>query len=304
MKLRSSNAVMPPRVDPNKSQVATKPDATLIKEMSSKFDSLRKHFDSSIDALKCEVEDLRSLKREMIDSMNSLKVEVNELRSMKSEMVEMKALLAERNLIVSNLEEELANVKNKCKKMENLIDDEDAYVRRESLIFSGSMVTNADKNENCSTFIRDKIKDKMRIILKPEDISVTHRLGAKPANQGPDTRPITVRFTRRDTKREILFTKRDNTDPRNALYVSESLTPKRRTIHYALRQIKRKYPEKMTGFNTLEGKVFAYTKTPRSLPKSRKFDHKHVINTHDALKDFCKEYIQAPLEDFLNQWNH
>ena len=266
-----------------------KSDASLIKDLGTKIDAMKKHFDSSIDALKGEIDDLGSMKREMIGAMNTINGEIYELRSMKSEIIELKSLLAERNSTIEKMEEELIMVKNKCKKMENLIDDEDAYVRRESLIFSGPMVTNADANENCSSFIREKIKDKMKIVLKPEDISVTHRLGPKQVSQGPDKRPITVRFTRRDTKREILFTKRDNTETKSALYVSESLTPKRRTIHYALRQIKKKYPEKMTGFNTLEGRVFAYTKTPRSLDKSRKNDQKHVINTHDALQDFCKQ---------------
>ena len=184
------------------------------------------------------------------------------------------------------------------------MDEEDSYVRRESLIFSGPMTHNDQQSEDCSEFIRGRIKSKMNLELNASEISVTHRLGLKSAAQGPDKRPITVRFIRRDRKREILFTKRGSINKDSALYVSESLTPKRRTIHFALRQIKKKCPGKMTGYSTLDGRVFAFTKTARSIENSRKHDHKHVINTHEALVEFCKDYIKQPLDDFLQSWDH
>ena len=239
------------------------------------------------------------------NKFEEFKVEMKEeIQDMKSQVTELKEILECKVGVISKLEEEVCFLKAKCLKLENLVDEEDSYVRRESLIFSGPMTHNDDQNENCSEFIRGRIKSKMNIELNANEISVTHRLGPKSPAQGPDKRAITVRFIRRDRKREILFTKRDNVNHDSALFVSESLTPKRRTIHFALRQIKKKCPTLITGYSTLDGRVFAYTKTPRSIENSRKFDLKHVINTHEALVEFCREYIKQPLEDFLESWSH
>ena len=166
------------------------------------------------------------------------------------------------------------------------------------------MIPPATTGEICSNVARQVLKDKLKIELQPNEISVCHRLGPKPKTHGPDTRPLTVRFCRRDTKRQILFTKRDNSDEATTLHVNESLTPKRRTIMFALRQIRKAHPTIITGCNTLEGRCFAYTKMPDSLPNSRSKDRKHVINTHDALVAFCTEFVQHPLEEFLANWTH
>ena len=107
-------------------------------------------------------------RKDLDDSMNALKGEVNELRSLKREMDDIKASLAQKDQMIEQLANELAEVKIDNKRMANLIDDEDAYVRRESLIFSGSMISNSDRNENCSSFIREKIK-------KDEDYSKAGR---------------------------------------------------------------------------------------------------------------------------------
>ena len=87
---------------------------------------------------------------------------------------------------------------------------------------------------------------------------VVHRAGKKRSTQSPDRRGIQVRFCRRDTKREIMLTKPENKDPNATLYTSESLTPKRSTLFFTLRQMKKKFPELLKGYTSQEGRVFAF----------------------------------------------
>ena len=249
---------------------------TIINSMNAQFSSLR--------------EDLLAL----TDKHDELKSEIAALRT----------VIAERDESINVLKSEVGFMKAKVSKLENLIDDEDAYIRRESLILSGSAVPSYQNDEISSNVARQVIKDKLKIVVQPNEISVCHRLGPKPMNQAPDSRPLTVRFCRRDTKRSILFAKRDNSDVHSTLFTNESLTPKRRTIMYALRAIKKAHPNIVTGCNTLEGRCFAYTKMPASLPNSRARDRKHVLNTHEALVKFCDQYVKKPLQAFLQSWDH
>ena len=201
------------------------------------------------------------------------------------------------------LKVENSNLKLRLAKLENLMDDEDAYVRRECLILSGPAVPLVSQGENCGIIARKLISDKLRLQIEANDISTAHRLGKKPVVQGPDRRSIIVQFCRRDTKRTIRMTKFDNRDENSKLFISESLTPKRRTILFALRQIKRN-SEVVTGCSTMDGRVYAYTKNPASAVQTSPHDRKHLVNTHEALVEFCREFVKEPLDSFLETWTH
>ena len=228
----------------------------------------------------------------------------SKLDSLITEIQDLKTLLASKDEAINSLKTEVACLKREVCTLRNLVDEEDAYVRRDTLILSGTLLPDASQGEICANVACKLFKDKLKLSVQADDISVAHRLGPKPRGQGRDRRPIIVKFCRRDTKREVLFCKRDNSDPNTTLWTNESLTPKRRTIMFALRKIKRNHPDVMTGCSTLEGHCFAYTKTPRSINNSRSNDRKHVINSHEALIDFCREFIKKPLNDFLDSWNH
>ena len=182
----------------------------------------------------------------------------------------------------------------------SFLDDEDAYTHRETLILNGTELPAPTPGEICSNIVRDVVKKKLKITLQPNDISVAHRSGKKPNNQSVDRRGIHVKFCRRDTKRENMMAKCDNSDPQHTLFTNECLTPKRRSILFALRQMKKKFPAIVKGCTTQDGRVYAFT--PSSTTASR--DRKHLVNTHDALVQFCRDFIQEPLENFLASWNH
>ena len=213
---------------------------------------------------------------------------------------------------ISRMEVEIADLKNKVHVLEGLVDDEDAYVRRDTIIFNGTEIPPASPGEICNNVIREVLRKKLKLNLQESDISVAHRAGKKPAIQGPDRRGIQVRFCRRDIKRQIMLTKRDNSDPNHTLYSNESLTPKRRSILFALRRMKKKFGSIVKGCTSQDGRIYAFTPHPsasivssatdtrsgRSTARSK--DIKHLINTQEALEKFSLEFLKQPLDSFLD----
>ena len=209
------------------------------------------------------------------------------------------------------MQKEIDFLKKRVHVLEGLVDDEDAYVRRETIIFSGTEIPASTQGEICNNVIRDVIRKKLKINLQESDISVAHRAGKKRNTQGPDRRGIQVRFCRRDIKRQIMLTKRDNSDPNHTLYSNESLTPKRRSILFALRKMKKMFGSIVKGCISQDGRVYAFTPNSaapqssqpgtrsRDGASTRLRDRKHLINTQEALESFCQEYLQQPLDSFL-----
>ena len=272
---RSSIATM--NVKPTVASVASQ-----LVSLCDKFDSMKKNFDE----MKAENSNLNSVLTSKCQQIESLTVEVSTLRK-------------------------------KVLHLENSLDDEDAYVRRETIIFNGTAIPPSLPGEICNSVIREVIKDKLKIELQESDISVAHRAGKKPVSQGPDRRGIHVRFCRRDVKRQLIMTKRDNSDQKNTLYTNESLTPKRSSILFTLRQMKKKFPDLVKGCTSQDGRVFAFTPSPAAAASRaeagasgsnvsvlRARDRKHLVNSQEALIEFSREFIQIPLDVFLESCDH
>ena len=83
--------------------------------------------------------------------------------------------------------------------MENQIDENDVYERKDTVIISVKFLSPVDKDELCATLTCKLIKDHLNY-----DIFVIHRLGEKKTTQGSDRRDIIVRFCRRNTKMDVL----------------------------------------------------------------------------------------------------
>lgn len=225
------------------------------------------------------------------------------LEDIQTKFDSMVTVLKEECLAVCNAKDEkIHSLEGKCKVLEDKItqleerfDDEDAYIRRETLILSGEEVTRYHESENCADIVRKVIKDNLHIELKPEDISVSHRLGRKSVAQGPDKRSITAKFCRRDLKREILLAARSQ-KPREC-YINESLTPLRQKISAALRRAKKRPNSTVSGHLTIDGRIFAWAKS--STPGER--NTRHCINTIPALEDFCLKNLGCPASELLTQ---
>lgn len=204
--------------------------------------------------------------------------------------------------LLTSKSEEIDSLKVKVRQLEHLVakiqqnaDDADAYERRDTLIISGSALPVPADGEICKNVVTQVVEEKLHIKLNPGDISVSHRLGLKPQAQGPDKRPIIVKFCRRDVKRDVLSSSRRLRVAN--LYCNESLTPGRKQIFATLRRIKKKHSV-VKGVTTQDGRVYAFTKpvNPTS-PDAR--DQRHLINSHEALVSFCRDSVKIQLESFL-----
>ena len=199
---------------------------------------------------------------------------------------------------ISDLRAEVSTLRKTVNKLEGQMDDNDAYERRDTLIFSGSTLPAAEDGEDCAQILRRNLKDKLKFVIPQDGISVCHRMGSKPKTQRPDTRPIIAKFCHRSTKNDIVDASRKMKVPQ--LFINESLTPIRQTIAYVLRKGRREFPDKVSGISTRDGRVFVWIKPPS--PDARAI--KRAINTRHELEDFCHRTLEKNLTHFIDNWTH
>ena len=227
------------------------------------------------------------------DSKNIVLILSNQLNSFRSEFTE---LLTAKNDEISALKTKVAVLEDKVVKLETSIDDNDAYERKDTVIFSGSSIPAGEVGENCGEVIRSVARESLRIEMSLSEISVAHRLGRKPQNQTPDNRPIIVKLCRRDMKTSLISASRKLRS--STLYINENLTAPRRKILYILRQLKKDHPDLIVGCGSYDGKVYAYTKSTSSQ------NTRHLVNTRESLVEFCRRYVRVPIDRFLDDWQY
>ena len=83
-------------------------------------------------------------------------------------------------------------------------------------------------------------------------------------------------------------------------FVNENLTPTRKTILWALRQMKRKRPDIVSGCNSENGKIFVWVKAGSVGNR----DAKKQVNNRLQLINFCENFLKEPLSGFINEWKH
>lgn len=207
--------------------------------------------------------------------------------------------LAAKDSLLDELSTEVVNLKKKVLTLENKLDDQEAYERRDTVILSGSDVPLATDKEDSSKVVSDLIKDKVGYHLRTSEISVAHRLGPKPLNQAPDRRKFIVKICRREVKNDLLRVCR-SVKPAN-IYVNESLTKVRSTVLYGLRQAKKKFPSIISGCGSSEGQVIAWIKPPNpQSPNARNI--KTIVNTRERFCDFCARTLKCDPSDLVSDW--
>ena len=88
--------------------------------------------------------------------------------------------------------------------LENILEDQNAYERRDTIIFSGDAVPTSTTGENCVNVIQNLVRDKLRLEVHVGEFNIAHRLGKKPTTQAPDKRSLIVKLCRREMKHEIM----------------------------------------------------------------------------------------------------
>ena len=122
----------------------------------------------------------------------------------------------------------------------------------------------------------------------------------KKRDSGGWQRPVIAKLCHRDVKRTILTAGR--TKKAENFFVSESLTPARRTIFHTLRQMKKAHPGIVKGITTYEGRVFVFTNPVNSAAVNAQ-DQRHLISNQVSLRKLCDEYVKVTLEIFLKNFD-
>ena len=252
-----------------------------------------------------------------------------EMNSMKEEMRDLKNVITARDEKINSLEEELVTLKmdmtsvvsevESLKKvntsLKHKIDATEAYERRDTIIISGD-IPDYFPEENTANVAVDIIRRKFPSVpCENVDISIAHRVPSKRKENGrPKAMNIYVKLVRRDVKKKLVAASRDQAKNRanNKTFINESLTPQRSTVFHALKDMRKKHPDKIKGVTTIEGQVHCFTPRdgqdtsaarPQDAANRRlRNDVRHVINSQEDLQTFCEVYIKKPLEDFVSNW--
>ena len=229
--------------------------------------------------------------------ISTLRAEITKMRDeLSAKIDDMKAhfdsVLAEKDVEIQRISCENRHLRESLVRLEEKLDDSDAYERRDCIVLSGDLIPEATTGENCKEVSLQLIKEKLRINLQSSDVSTAHRLGRKPTTQGPDKRKLILKLCRRDLKRDIIAACKEL---KPGFYVNESLTPTRNAILFALRRMRRSTPDSpVKGTATIDGRVFVWVKPPGS---SR--DQRLLINTMSSLREFSLKYMNKPLNEYL-----
>ena len=136
--------------------------------------------------------------------------------------------------LMNKMHTEITEVKEELKEAKFNIDKLEQYQRKDNMRLAG--ITDPHlKDENTNEAVIKVAKD-MGVVIKPEDISVSHRLGKVTA---PYNRPLIVKFTRRDTKKKIMMNKKNlkDKDGYENIYLNDDLTSNRYKICKELRKL-------------------------------------------------------------------
>ena len=211
---------------------------------------------------------------------------------------DMSKIISTQDAKIAELKDEVVQLNNKITKLEDKLDDNDNYERRDTLVFSGNSLPQVHESEVCSELIPKLVKDTLHVNISPADISTAHRLITR---KNTDKRDIIVKFCRRNCKVDILKACRTVKPPN--FFANEHLTPQRQTIAYVLRKCKRQFPHIISGTTTIEGKNYVWLKPPNPAARGAR-DTRMAINTHSRLVDFCNKSLNTPLSTFISEWNH
>ena len=131
------------------------------------------------------------------DSKRIVKILMREFEFLKSQ-------ISSKNQEIADLKESVGMLQTKVERLEMLVDDADAYERRDTVILTGSALPAYSIGENCVNLTREIIKRDLKVELPVQEINTVHRLGKKLQTQANDKQPIILKLCRRDTKSQLI----------------------------------------------------------------------------------------------------
>ena len=108
----------------------------------------------------------------------------------------------------------------KIDKLENLVDQQEQYSRRNCLLVHGIAETN---DENTDDLVLKTINEKLDVDIAEKEIDRSRRIGRKKDGQRP--KPVIVKLTRYNTRKKVFASKRKLKG--TSVSITESPTAKR-----------------------------------------------------------------------------
>ena len=133
------------------------------------------------------------------------------------------------------------------------IDEKESIERPNDIMISGQNVTPGREGEvlllcyvtNCT------------LSINPNDIGISHRIGKRNVN-APDLRSILVKLSTNEAKQNTMNTCKTAKPER--IFINENLSQARNSIMYILREAKKDFPCIISGYNSMDGYVYAWIK--------------------------------------------
>ena len=147
--------------------------------------------------------------------------------------------------------------------------------------------TDASGNENTTQKFLDIVKNELKIVLKKEDISISHRLGNRRDDNESKPRPIIVKLVNRSLKHDLINACIQLRAGASGLYLNESLTPPRLKIFRQLLAVRFHHKAMFKQLYTSEGVIIIKMVDSSGL-KHRITDEATLLkflNAHPVLKE-------------------
>ena len=165
--------------------------------------------------------------------------------------------------------------------LENRIESLESHNRRNNVILSGLSLRNVPSEGDCTYAVVDLFKNSLKYVLRVNDVVSSYRLGPKPGNQATDRRSVMLKLRETATKSDILSACK-TAKPKD-LYANDDLTPFKASILYALRQVKRRFPDKVGACGSRDAKVYVFMKPPNPAARHQKV----FVNNLQQLNELC-----------------
>ena len=187
---------------------------------------------------------------------------------LKSRDDEIAALKEEVSILKTEIRDIKAERKQERENVENELDEQEQYSRRNNLrVF---LKVRETTDENTTDIVIDHGKN-IGVALTPNDISRSHRLGKKVRGK---IRPILVKFTSYWKRKEFFDNRK-----KDEVFVAEDLTDRRSKLLYEARNLRRE--NKIKYCWTRDGNVFIKPNTDQS---GQEQDSVKIKSAHDLEK--------------------
>ena len=216
---------------------------------------------SIINTLKClekRVDEIFNLSNKtqniQIKGDEQLQALTTSIKSLTNKFDDFERRLEEKDKKINALENKVENLKEHIVKMEETLDSQEQYSRRNCLLIHGSEEKN---DEDTDEIVVKIITEKIGVEITKEDLDRSHRIGAKKENK--KTRPIIVKFARYNKRKQVFVNRKKLKGSGHS--VTESLT--------SLRMKKLNEAREIYGFTnvwSVDGRI-SYKENAQAKPK-------------------------------------